>query len=42
MSLVGSIIAVLVTRMILELMIVVFRIAEDIGMLKRKYAEGKG
>ncbi len=41
-SLVGSIIAVLVTRMILELMIVVFRIAEDIGMLKRKYAEGKG
>ncbi|MEI8373942.1 MAG: DUF4282 domain-containing protein [Planctomycetota bacterium] len=38
-SVVGSVIGVLVTRMVLELMIVVFRIAEDIGSLKRKYAE---
>lgn len=38
-SVIGSVIAVLVTRMILELMIVVFRIAEDIGTLKRKFGE---
>ena len=30
------------TRMLLELMIVSFRIAEDIGLLKRKYAEEGG
>ena len=42
-SVIGSIIGILVTRMMLELMIVVFRIAEDIGVLKRKYGEeGKG
>ena len=35
------IIVVLITRVVLEMMIVLFRIAEDIGVLKRKYAEGK-
>ena len=35
MYIIGSIIGILVTRMILEMIIVVFRIAEDIGTLKR-------
>lgn len=38
-SVIGSIFGVLITRVILEMMIVVFRIAEDIGLLKRKYAD---
>ena len=38
-SIVGSTIGILLTRMILELLIVVFRIAEDIGVLRRKYSE---
>ena len=38
-SIVGAVFTVVVTRMILELLMVVFRIAEDIGVLKRKYAE---
>ncbi len=38
-SVIGSIIGILVTRMMLELMIVVFRIAEDIGFLRRQASE---
>ncbi len=42
-SVIGSIIGILVMRMMLEFLIVVFRIAEDIGFLKRKASEeGKG
>ncbi len=38
MSLISMGFSVLVTRMFLEGVIVLFRIAEDIGVLKRKYA----
>ena len=41
-NVIGSIIGVLVTRMMLELMIVVFRIVEDIGTLKRKFSGEEG
>ena len=38
MSLISMVVSVLVTRMFLEGVIVLFRIAEDIGVLKRKHA----